>query len=160
MGSLKVAFHGGAVLMHGDNYGTLTQWERDSAHRCDAIGFPRASLIIEAQAILMRFLHRSTEQLPQEVTNDSAEGHMKWDEIIHSGLKMNNSNTNWSKLVHQPFTAAPHLADEAEVQCQLGSSLAHANRAVIPQVLLEQDFTGANHKAAEEYFEAFVCPSC
>jgi hypothetical protein len=57
----------------------------------------------------MQFLHQPTEKLLQGTTDENAEGQTKWDEVTPSGLKVNNSNINWSKLVHQPFTMAPHL---------------------------------------------------
>jgi hypothetical protein len=112
IGAFRIAFHGGAVVMHGSDYGKLVPWDKKAAHRCDIIGYPRGSLIIEAQATLLRFLRRAVEQLLEGLAADSPEFCAKWNEIIQHGLKLNNANANWSKFVHQPFTAAPQFEIE------------------------------------------------
>lgn len=89
LGVLKVAYHGGAVVMHGGSYGTLTQWEAGAAHRGDVMGFPRASLVIEAQAVLIKLLRQSIASLLEGVQATGG-GNSHWNEVIHSGLKMSN----------------------------------------------------------------------
>ena len=53
--------------MYGPQYGQLSPWVADLAHRSDIIGFPRARLILEAQACLMQFLRRVVEQILQGI---------------------------------------------------------------------------------------------
>ncbi|KAK5694378.1 hypothetical protein LTR17_024859 [Elasticomyces elasticus] len=45
-----------AVIMYGQHYGRLINWNKHSAHALDIIGFPRAVLILEAQDRLAKFM--------------------------------------------------------------------------------------------------------
>jgi len=82
------------------------------SYRCDVIGFPHASLIVEAQAILMKFLRLSIERFLEGISDTDAEGNTKWNEVIRTGLKMNNAVVSWSRFVHENFIAAPRLEFE------------------------------------------------
>lgn len=56
LGSFDVDFCDKQVIMYGPRYGTLVDWEEAAAHRADILGFPRARLVIEAQALILRTL--------------------------------------------------------------------------------------------------------
>ena len=44
--------------MHGPRFGDVVDWSASEAHRFDILGFPRARLVLEAQALLMRVLYK------------------------------------------------------------------------------------------------------
>ncbi|SCV61165.1 uncharacterized protein FFFS_15734 [Fusarium fujikuroi] len=48
-----VDFSANCIVIYGDRYGSLVDWEEKATHRADTIGFPRAMLVLEAQAYLM-----------------------------------------------------------------------------------------------------------
>lgn len=53
---LDVEISGACVAMYREKYGSLVAWDAQAAHRSDIVPFPRAKLIFEAQACLLRFL--------------------------------------------------------------------------------------------------------
>ncbi|KAL5583726.1 hypothetical protein FOVSG1_015077 [Fusarium oxysporum f. sp. vasinfectum] len=55
-GFFDVDFSAKCVVMYGHQYGSLVDWEEKAAHRADTLGFPRAMLVLEAQAYLMEVL--------------------------------------------------------------------------------------------------------
>ncbi|KAF1849227.1 uncharacterized protein K460DRAFT_279546 [Cucurbitaria berberidis CBS 394.84] len=116
-------FNVGAVILHGPNYGTLTKWEAQAAHRFDQVGFPRAQLIIEAQATLLRFLRQVVEKLLTGLPDGASASATKWDAFIESGLKMEGDTVRWSSFVNQPFTAPPrfdvdNLVSQVSARCE------------------------------------------
>lgn len=56
-----------AVVIHGEDYGKLVDWDKGSAHRGDILGFPRASLVFEAQAWIMKVLCRVAETILDDI---------------------------------------------------------------------------------------------
>ncbi|KAE8446320.1 hypothetical protein EG329_012067 [Mollisiaceae sp. DMI_Dod_QoI] len=70
-GSFKTIFSDCCVVMYGDRYGDIVPWDRQAVHRGDIVGFPRAQLILEAQAYLMKILRRLVEHLVEGLPNDA-----------------------------------------------------------------------------------------
>ncbi|KAK7700763.1 hypothetical protein SLS57_011987 [Botryosphaeria dothidea] len=60
---LDVEISGACVAMYRENYGSLVAWDAQAAHRSDIVPFPRAKLIFEAQACLLRFLRDVVNQI-------------------------------------------------------------------------------------------------
>jgi hypothetical protein len=58
-----VDFSAKSVVMYGHRYGSLVDWEEKAAHRGDIMGFPRARLVLEAQAHLLTLLCSITETI-------------------------------------------------------------------------------------------------
>ncbi|CAJ2506141.1 Uu.00g002710.m01.CDS01 [Anthostomella pinea] len=56
-------FSATCVVMHGTQYGRIVGFDREATHRCDQFGFPRARLILDAQARLLKFLRSVAVQL-------------------------------------------------------------------------------------------------
>ncbi|TGO62325.1 hypothetical protein BOTNAR_0115g00300 [Botryotinia narcissicola] len=63
MGSLALDYNSHSIILVGSAYGTLTQWKSEEAHRWTSVGFPRAILILEAQAHLLSFLRSTVERI-------------------------------------------------------------------------------------------------
>lgn len=62
-GHLDVQFSAKCVVMHGSQYGRIVNWEAGAAHRSDILGWPRARLILEAQANLLAFLRKVVDRI-------------------------------------------------------------------------------------------------
>ncbi|KAH6883407.1 hypothetical protein BKA58DRAFT_448190 [Alternaria rosae] len=110
-GFLDVNFNRGCVILYGPDYGKLKRWNADLAHRRDAMGFPRAELLLEAQATLLRILrHIMTKAL--ERMSSSATIPQGTDLLTHSlssGRTSSQTDAAWSSYVHQPSSAPPRL---------------------------------------------------
>ncbi|KAH0164206.1 hypothetical protein KCU67_g5250, partial [Aureobasidium melanogenum] len=62
----------------------LLSTHTQSAHRHDIIGFPRAVLILEAQATLFAFLCKTVEILLEPSIQGATVGHQQWDVLVQS----------------------------------------------------------------------------
>lgn len=69
-GSVDVYYNDNCVIMYGEKYGQLTGWKAAEAHKWNTVGFPRAVLILEAQAKVMKFLRRMVEKLSADLAKD------------------------------------------------------------------------------------------
>jgi hypothetical protein len=78
------AFNPHCVIMYGTHLGRLIPWNKQSAHRHDIIGYPRAVLILEAQATLFAFLRKTVEVLLEPGVQETAAGHQQWDTLVLS----------------------------------------------------------------------------
>jgi hypothetical protein len=107
MGYFDLEFCGHCVVMHGARYGELAPWEPKAAHRSDIIGFPRARLIIEAQACLLGFLRRVVDQILTSASPEQPVSSSKWVEMTKMGFKKGGDLAFWSQYTYQPFSAPP-----------------------------------------------------
>lgn len=113
LGLLDVVFNNGAVIMFGPRFGTHTHWQKEPAHRFDIVGFPRAKLVLEAQATLLGFLQRAIEQLLSGCDGSAASGSSRWNVIVDGGLKMTGHAAAWYNFVQTPFTGPPRFDVDA-----------------------------------------------
>ena len=105
-GFYDLEYCGSCVIMYGPRYGKLTPWEPKAAHRSDIVGFPRARLIIEAQACLLGFLRRVVDQI-LEGCPEAPTSSVKWVEMARMGFKKSGDVAFWSQYTYQPFSAPP-----------------------------------------------------
>ena len=70
-GYLNVDFSSKCVVMYGARYGEVVKWEEGMAHRGDILGFPRARLVLEAQAYLMTLLRKIVDKILEGVDESS-----------------------------------------------------------------------------------------
>ncbi|KEQ75458.1 hypothetical protein M436DRAFT_70947 [Aureobasidium namibiae CBS 147.97] len=78
------SFNPHCVIMYGAHLGRLIPWNKQSAHRHDIIGYPRAVLILEAQAALFAFLRKTVEMLLEPSLHEATAGHQQWDVLVQS----------------------------------------------------------------------------
>ena len=97
------------VIMYGPRYGEVTSWEAGSAHRSDILGFPRASLVLEAQANILRFLRNTVNEILQDADLGLVGGSLKWKEMVNTGFKKSKCSAYWSQFMYQPFSAPPRF---------------------------------------------------
>jgi hypothetical protein len=111
------------VVMHGVDYGKLVPWNKEAAERWDIVGYPRALLIIEAQALMISRLRAVVDLILQGVDHDTLGASDKWQEMVRAGFKQSNNIELWSDYVNQPFSAPPkfdveHYCSVAEARMQ------------------------------------------
>ncbi|MCJ1385691.1 hypothetical protein MMC17_008814 [Xylographa soralifera] len=107
LGHFDVQFSGKCVVMYGPNYGELVDWQAGPAHRADIIGFPKARLILEAQAYLMGALHKIVDKILEGVDLDKPAATEKWKLMTKFGFRHTNEVELWSPYTNQAFSAPP-----------------------------------------------------
>ncbi|KAF3047047.1 hypothetical protein E8E12_010776 [Didymella heteroderae] len=118
LGLLDTAFTKGAVVMFGPRFGAYTFWQKESADRFDIVGFPRAKLVLEAQATLLGFLQRVVEQLLAggvQLDGSATPGCSRWNANVEGGMRMTGDAAVWSNFVQTPFTGPPRFDVDALV---------------------------------------------
>ncbi|KAH0274072.1 hypothetical protein KCU91_g5532, partial [Aureobasidium melanogenum] len=108
------------VVMHGINYGKLVPWDKEAAERCDIVGYPRARLIIEAQALMFSRLRAIVDLILEGVNHDGSSACDKWLETIRTGFKQSNNIEFWSDHVNQPFSSPPKL--DVDYYCSIAKA--------------------------------------
>jgi len=109
-GWLDVDFSAKCVVMYGPRYGDLVDWEAAAAHRADILGFPRARLVLEAQAYLADVLCNIVDKILDGVDDSQPTRTEKWRELTTiSGFKRLGESEFWSPYTNQAFSAPPLL---------------------------------------------------
>ncbi|KAI9714068.1 MAG: hypothetical protein M1812_006515 [Candelaria pacifica] len=119
MGCFEEQYSEGCITMSGAEYGRWKEWNSESVHRGDAFGAPRAVLILEAQAELMKFLREifnlamGDDFIPYAVSDIAQEDmktQSKWHQVVTAGLKAKHEQ-KWISFAethdNQPFLAPP-----------------------------------------------------
>ncbi|THV48900.1 hypothetical protein BGAL_0222g00200 [Botrytis galanthina] len=115
MGSLALDYNSHSIILVGSAYGALTQWKSEEAHGWTSVGFPRAILILEAQAYLLSFLRSTVEQLLGSTIGHSMEIQISsFDAISKCGSTTSNGRFNHipgaaSCCLDKSFSAPPHF---------------------------------------------------
>ncbi|KAF2763713.1 hypothetical protein EJ03DRAFT_58377 [Teratosphaeria nubilosa] len=105
--ALPIATNPHCVVMQGDGYGRLVPWTAEAAHRFDVVGYPRARLILQAQAILLNFLSRSVELILDNQTSNAQMGREKWDTLLETQSRTDTSYLVPSGLSNSAFAPPP-----------------------------------------------------
>ena len=109
-GWLDVDYSAKCVVMYGTRYGELMNWEASAAHRADILGYPRARLVLEAQAYLMQVLCRIVSTILDGVDESQPARITKWTELTTTaGFKRTGEVEFWSQYTNQAFSAPPLL---------------------------------------------------
>lgn len=110
VGLLDVDFSPKCVVMYGQKYGSLVDWQKDAAHRADILGFPRASLVLEAQAYLMEVLHNIVTKVLEGVDNSQPPRINKWRNLIsNAAFRETGVVEFWSPYTNQAFSPPPQF---------------------------------------------------
>ncbi|KAI6892664.1 hypothetical protein KC334_g13254 [Hortaea werneckii] len=120
-GNLSREYNENCIIMFGERYGDLVKWHRAQCHRWNLIGYPRAIVILEAQAFLLGFLRRLVDGIvPPDST--AVMGNAEWTLLASRGFKAANQTEYWSALANQPFSAPPTL-DPVDVSKKVRAQL-------------------------------------
>ncbi|KAH7142565.1 hypothetical protein B0J13DRAFT_636003 [Dactylonectria estremocensis] len=85
-------------------------WEEKAAHRADTLGFPRAMLVLEAQAYLMEVLCRIVARTLNGVDNSQPPRIDKWINLISSAaFRETGVVESWSPYTNQAFSPPPEF---------------------------------------------------
>lgn len=96
--------------MHGLRYGEMVDWNSVLAHRGDILGFPKARLILEAQAYLMHTLRSIVENILEGVDMSKPTPSGKWSAMTGAGFSHTNEVELWSVYTNQAFCAPPSFS--------------------------------------------------
>ncbi|EWG55568.1 hypothetical protein FVEG_17551 [Fusarium verticillioides 7600] len=106
-GHFDVDFSAKCVVMHGDQYGSLMDWEAKAAHRGDTLGYPRAILVLEAQAYLFEVLCNIVDRILEGVPLQPPRAE-KWHDLVsREEFKETNAVETWSPYTNQAFSRPP-----------------------------------------------------
>jgi hypothetical protein len=108
-GYFELEFSSKCVIMHGQRYGELVDWQAGPAHRADILGFPRARLVLEAQAYLMGTLRKIVDKILEGVELNKAAASGKWKSLVNLGFRHSSEVELWSPYTNQAFSAPPLL---------------------------------------------------
>lgn len=109
-GFFDVDFAAKCVVMYGHQYGSLVDWEEKAAHRADTLGFPRALLVLEAQAYLMEVLCSMVERILNGVDPSQPPRVEKWRDLVsHEAFRETTVVEFWSPYMNQAFSQPPEL---------------------------------------------------
>lgn len=106
-GWCDVQFSKKCVIMYGEHYGKLVDWSEGPAHRGDILGFPRARLMLEAQAYLLIFLRMVVDKLLEDSGESQVPKKEKWRYLTTYGFKWTGELELWSNYTNQAFSAPP-----------------------------------------------------
>ncbi|KAF5562525.1 ycfA domain-containing protein [Fusarium phyllophilum] len=96
------------VVMHGDRYGSLVDWEAKAAHRGDTLEYPRAMLVLEAQAHLLETLCNIVDKILEGVDPLQPPRADRWHEVVsHEAFRETGAVEFWSPYTNQAFSRPP-----------------------------------------------------
>ncbi|APA08519.1 hypothetical protein sscle_04g032890 [Sclerotinia sclerotiorum 1980 UF-70] len=96
--------------MHGLRYGEVVDWKACLAHRADILGFPKARLVLEAQAYLMSSLRKVVDGILQGVDTNASPAAEKWNSMVLMGFRHTNVVKLWSPYTNQAFSLPPSFS--------------------------------------------------
>lgn len=97
--SINTVYNGNCIVMHGEDFGKLTPWNEQGAHDWTTIGFPRAILVLEAQAKLLSFLQAVVEKLVEGQERVEMSSNCKnFEKALQLGLIMSNETSRGGEL--------------------------------------------------------------
>lgn len=106
-GFFDVEYTDKCVIMYGPRYGELVDWQAGPAHRADIMGFPRARLVLEAQAYLMGGLRKIVDKIMDGADMSKQSISEKWRLVTSLGFKQTGAVEIWSPYTNQGFSAPP-----------------------------------------------------
>lgn len=105
-GLFQVHLNKDAVKAFGSEYGKLVPWDAKAAHRGDLIGFPRARLLLEAQALIMSFPRKIVTTILTNSKKKHISGTIEWRQFIHTGMGR-PAERYWSDFAFNAFSDPP-----------------------------------------------------
>jgi hypothetical protein len=121
-GKLAVEHCGGSVVMFGARYGQVVQWKEDQAHCWTTIGYPRAQLVLESQAMIMGTIRKVVEHLLEGVEIESMSS--KWDELVKTEFRRSRDEETWAIMSNQAFLWPPRFQANIVELCRSRLALA------------------------------------
>lgn len=114
-GYFDVNFSELCLVTFGSEYGKILDWDRDSTHleHENDIGFPRAQLLLEAQANIMCFLRTVVDRILEGADLSQQHFANRWDQILSRSLQAFIEYFIWSSYTDQAYSKPPVLCLES-----------------------------------------------
>ncbi|KAJ8062829.1 hypothetical protein OCU04_008085 [Sclerotinia nivalis] len=109
-GNFDIDFSAKCVVMHGLRHGEVVDWKACLAHRADILGFPKARLVLEAQAYLMSSLRKVVDGILQGVDMNASPAAEKWKSMVLMGFRHTDVVELWSPYTNQAFSSPPSFS--------------------------------------------------
>lgn len=94
-----------SVIMHGNEYGKLVDFEVDAAHSGATVGFPRATVTVTAQSMIAKMLSRGIDLI---IGDAAPSGSTRWNDLMSGDMQNNEQAVRvWSPYHDQPYTTPP-----------------------------------------------------
>ncbi|KAF5586836.1 ycfA domain-containing protein [Fusarium pseudoanthophilum] len=107
-GYFDVDFSPKCVVMYGPRYGSLVNWEAEAAHFGETLGYPRAMLVLEAQAHLLETLCTIVNKILDGVDPLQEPRTEKWHDLVsQEAFRETGAVEFWSPYTNQAFSRPP-----------------------------------------------------
>lgn len=146
-GFLADQFNRKCIIMHGSEYGRLVDWQKEACHNFLMVGYPLATLVLEAQCVLLKILRKLLDHIMP--SGKPKEGNSAWQQFTHTGFRAAENIEAWSVYTHQPFSTAPKfepLKWGQHARAQLEAAQDHLNFLQTDSVYLRSNIDTANDK--------------
>ncbi|KAK5694020.1 hypothetical protein LTR97_009638 [Elasticomyces elasticus] len=125
------AYNPHCVVVYGKHYGKLIPWNKDSAHRQDIMGYPRAVVVLEAQNVLSKFLLTVADLILKPVDN-APKGTQQWDLLVESDFQWQQESGSLSRRL-DAYRPMPVYDIKAIVRLLSGRAEAMADELQVMQ---------------------------
>jgi hypothetical protein len=95
------------VVMFGSEFGKLKPCNEAEADRGDTTGYPKARIIIQAQALLLSCMEDVVDNVLKDVADDPVLPPQSSDDLICDGIRQAPDAETWSNLSRQAYFAPP-----------------------------------------------------
>jgi hypothetical protein len=153
-GRLEVRFHVGAIVMQGSEYGKLVAYDKNDIHRFATVWWPRARLILEAQAELYGFLHRIIDIILEDYTGPG--GSDKWLKTISAGLKLGGGQEFLSPYTRAAFSAASKFDPSSLLETALAREAAGEDDLWLLSTDAEYALLQTDHLRKLDFYKDFA----
>lgn len=102
----EYTYNVGAVVMYGEQYGTLVDFNVNAAHGLQRVGFPRAIATFIVQKTIAAMLSAAVDLL---VVDAEPSGNSKWTALLSGGLHSAGEEALWSSYYHPHFAPPPRF---------------------------------------------------
>lgn len=107
LGHFECDYSEKTIVLYGEEYGSLVDWDVEEIHRGDTMGFPFAVLILEAQTYLMGVLRRALDFILQGIDNSHPVRTERWQQATTTGTFRRSNDIPWSPYTRAAFCAPP-----------------------------------------------------
>lgn len=106
---LQKAYNPHCMVVRGHNFGALVQWDMDSAHKQEMIGYPAALLALKAQRELMRFLRDMISLILEGDLSAVTEGCEQWHKLAANNFAIPSLESPVLAFYESPFRPPPQF---------------------------------------------------
>jgi hypothetical protein len=106
-------FNPSGVIMQGERYGNLVEFDVNAAHGWQQAGFPRAAVTLMVQGMIANALKEAVDSI---VAGAEPTGNAEWTALVSRGLHSANDDALWSSYYYQEFAPPATLNPDVLLQ--------------------------------------------